>query len=202
MALAQMLVRPAPFLCLDEPTNHLDLASRDRPRGRRSTTFAGTIVFISHDRYFINRLATKVVEVAGGRLVTHLGKYDDYHAATGRPPAGREEVRPVAPGTSVDPASRERARGAATQTGEGASPDRGRRRTRVDPAVRELRRRVGTLETEIHTVEARLEELGGRSATPPSTSTASAPGRSLWSAGRPRSRSPGSSTSGKRSRRR
>jgi ATP-binding cassette subfamily F protein 3 len=80
LALARMLVRPAPFLCLDEPTNHLDLASRDVLEDALAR-FAGTMVFISHDRYFINRLATKVVEVRDGRLVIHLGGYDDYHAA-------------------------------------------------------------------------------------------------------------------------
>ena len=84
LALARMLVRPAPFLCLDEPTNHLDLASRDVLEDALAG-FPGTMVFISHDRYFINRLATKVVEVRDGRLVIHLGGYDDYHAALDGP---------------------------------------------------------------------------------------------------------------------
>ncbi len=98
--------------------------------------------------------------------MTHLGGYDDYHAAAARPPEGREEVRREPPGASVDPGSRERAGSAATQRGEDAPPDRGRRRTRVNPAVRELRRRLDTLETEIHAVEARLEELGRTLADP------------------------------------
>src|SRR5262249_58658101 len=72
LALARMLVRPAPLLCLDEPTNHLDLASR-AVLEEALAAFPGTIVFISHDRYFINRLATKVVEVRNGRLIIHLG---------------------------------------------------------------------------------------------------------------------------------
>src|SRR6185436_15789243 len=105
LALARMLVRPAPFLCLDEPTNHLDLASRDVLEDALAG-FAGTMAFISHDRYFINRLATKVVEVRDGRLVTHLGGYDDYQAALADGPAGassapapaREPARPTAPG--------------------------------------------------------------------------------------------------------
>jgi ATP-binding cassette subfamily F protein 3 len=77
VALAKMLVRPAALLCMDEPTNHLDLASKEVLE-EALATFNGTIVFISHDRYFINRIATHVVEVGGGRLTTHLGNYDEY----------------------------------------------------------------------------------------------------------------------------
>src|SRR5213594_2264915 len=77
VALAKMLVRPAALLCLDEPTNHLDLASREVLEWALAA-FPGTIVFISHDRYFINRIATEVTHVHRGALVTYLGSYDDY----------------------------------------------------------------------------------------------------------------------------
>src|SRR3989442_11625095 len=91
-----MLVRPAAFLCMDEPTNHLDLASREVLE-RALAAFPGTIVFISHDRYFINRIATGIVDIACGSLVTYPGSYDDYldakaraatAAALGRAPRG------------------------------------------------------------------------------------------------------------------
>src|SRR5213083_750770 len=78
-----MLVRPAALLCMDEPTNHLDLAAREVLEEALSG-FPGTIVFISHDRYFINRLATTVVEVIRGTLTRHPGNYDDYLAAKSR----------------------------------------------------------------------------------------------------------------------
>src|SRR3989442_2209018 len=78
-----MLVRPAALLCMDEPTNHLDLASREVLE-QALATFPGTIVFISHDRYFINRLATTIVEIVRGTLTRHLGNYDDYLAAKTR----------------------------------------------------------------------------------------------------------------------
>ena len=77
LALAKMLARPAALLCMDEPTNHLDLASKEVLEEALSG-FTGTIVFISHDRYFINRIATQVVEVEHGHLATYLGTYDDY----------------------------------------------------------------------------------------------------------------------------
>jgi ATP-binding cassette subfamily F protein 3 len=84
LALAKMLARPAALLCMDEPTNHLDLASKEVLEEALGN-FTGTIVFISHDRYFINRIATQVVEVAHGHLTTHLGTYDDYHAHKSTP---------------------------------------------------------------------------------------------------------------------
>ena len=163
LALARMLVRPAPLLCLDEPTNHLDLASRAVLEDALAD-FAGTMVFISHDRYFINRLATKVVEVRNGRLVTHLGGYDEYHAATERPPATQTTQGHEPPGARTDQVRGERERRAAAPASGGDPPDRGRRRG--DPALRELRRRLDALETEIHAVEARLQDLGRTLADP------------------------------------
>jgi len=84
VALAKMLVHPAALLCLDEPTNHLDLASREVLE-EALAAFPATIVFISHDRYFINRIATRVVHVDRGRLTDYLGGYDDYLAAVADP---------------------------------------------------------------------------------------------------------------------
>jgi ATP-binding cassette subfamily F protein 3 len=161
LALARMLVRPAPFLCLDEPTNHLDLASRAVLEDALAE-FAGTMVFISHDRYFINRMATKVVEVRDGRLVTHLGGYDDYRAALARPEEREPAVVRAAPSAPA-PRGRDGTAGLAA-TAEPVS--RPRRRARVDPAGRELRQRLDALEGQIHALEARLEELGAALADP------------------------------------
>ncbi len=165
LALAKMLVRPAALLCLDEPTNHLDLASREVLEAALEA-FPGTIVFISHDRYFINRIGTRVVEVAQGRLTSHLGTYDDYLVATSRAAApsvrdtaGAEEARsldtPLARRASpaVRPAKTFEGGGAA---GKSSKTSKGR----ASREVRELRRRVEEVEGKIRALEARLAEIG------------------------------------------
>jgi ATP-binding cassette, subfamily F, member 3 len=126
LALGKMLVRPAALLCLDEPTNHLDLASREVLEAALAG-FPGTIVFISHDRYFINRIATAVVEVAHGTLTRYLGSYDDYIAAKaagvgGVPTSASPEPRQNASGSAVGGAPHGRAgRGAAKSPRQGIS---------------------------------------------------------------------------------
>ncbi len=144
LALAKMLTRPAALLCLDEPTNHLDLVSREVLETALAG-FPGTIVFISHDRYFINRIATGVIEVTDGRLTTYLGDYDDYLAAKARlidTPAEREPAVPT-PNVMDEP-----------------RVVRAHSKPRVSREVRELRRRLDEVERQIHTLEERLTSLG------------------------------------------
>jgi ATP-binding cassette subfamily F protein 3 len=76
-ALARILVSPSNFLLLDEPTNHLDMRAKDVLL-EAIASFSGTVVFASHDRYFIDRLATRVLEVENGTLISYEGNYEDY----------------------------------------------------------------------------------------------------------------------------
>jgi ATP-binding cassette subfamily F protein 3 len=76
-ALARILVSPSNFLLLDEPTNHLDMRAKDVLLDALAA-FSGTVIFVSHDRYFIDRLATRVLEVEGGTVTSHEGNYEDY----------------------------------------------------------------------------------------------------------------------------
>jgi len=76
-ALARMLLHPSNFLLLDEPTNHLDIRAKDVLL-EALEKFSGTIVFVSHDRYFIEHLATRVFEIADGEVRVFPGNYADY----------------------------------------------------------------------------------------------------------------------------
>ncbi|MBV9762849.1 MAG: ABC-F family ATP-binding cassette domain-containing protein [Acidobacteriaceae bacterium] len=76
-ALARMLLHPSNFLLLDEPTNHLDMRAKDVLL-EALEKFSGTIVFVSHDRYFIEHLATRVFEIADGEVRVFPGNYADY----------------------------------------------------------------------------------------------------------------------------
>jgi len=161
VALAKMLVRPAALLCMDEPTNHLDLASREGLE-QALVTFPGTIVFISHDRYFINRLASTIVEVVRGTLTRHLGDYDDYLSAKTRVAADAVPVR----GQGELLRSKQHSLGAPPAP----SPNRADRSTRASGTqpkrrtmareVRALRQRLEEVETQIHGLETRLREIG------------------------------------------
>jgi ATP-binding cassette subfamily F protein 3 len=77
LALAILLLRPANLLLLDEPTNHLDLASKEVLL-QALQNYQGTLVFVSHDRYFVDALASRVIEVSRSRAKSYLGNYEDF----------------------------------------------------------------------------------------------------------------------------
>ena len=97
LAVARMLLRPSNVLLLDEPTNHLDLDSKDVLLDAL-VDYGGTLVFVSHDRYFVERLATKVLEVGGGTAVVYPGTYTEFLWHKEHPDGGRLEPPPQRPG--------------------------------------------------------------------------------------------------------
>jgi ATP-binding cassette subfamily F protein 3 len=77
LAVARMLLCPSNTLLLDEPTNHLDLDSKDVLL-EALADFGGTLIFVSHDRYFVDKLATKIIEVGHGGIEVYPGMYEHF----------------------------------------------------------------------------------------------------------------------------
>ena len=121
LAVARMLLRPSNTLLLDEPTNHLDLDSKDVLL-EALEDFGGTLVFVSHDRYFVDKLATKVIEIGHGRALVYPGTYEEFlwsrkqrEAAAAPPPPAA--ARPGGAPASQKPRSAE---GGQPRTGQAA----------------------------------------------------------------------------------
>ncbi len=92
-ALGRALVSNPRVLLLDEPTNHLDIETIDWLEGFLKT-FNGTIIFISHDRSFIRNMATRIVDLDRGKLVTYPGNYDQYLLEKKKPCAWKNYKMP------------------------------------------------------------------------------------------------------------
>ncbi len=111
LALAILLLRPANLLLLDEPTNHLDIASKEVLLDALRH-YSGTLIFVSHDRYFVDALATRVLEVADGAANSYLGNYEDFlHSKTGEGDVRHSRLRvETQSGAEVAPADDKEAR--------------------------------------------------------------------------------------------
>lgn len=77
MSLAKLMLSESNFLILDEPTNHLDITSKEILEDALNA-YEGTVLYVSHDRYFINRTASRILDLSEGRLINYLGNYDYY----------------------------------------------------------------------------------------------------------------------------
>jgi ATP-binding cassette subfamily F protein 3 len=154
-ALLKMLLHPANFLLLDEPTNHLDLRAKDVLL-EALMKYNGTVVFVSHDRYFIDKLATRVFEIGDGKVEIYPGNYEDYlWRKQGRAAVPTETVKSSAisaPSSSVPsavPVNGDRAPAA-----EAAEP----KGKRLNPIKRQqMEDRLHEVEEEIARAEAAIE---------------------------------------------
>lgn len=157
VALATIMLRPTNFLLLDEPTNHLDMESRAILE-EALDSYQGTVVFVSHDRTFINNVATRVVHVAGGAAVSYHGNYDFYVTARD------EEKQEIAEQQSTRKAA---APVAATPVDEGLSKKEQRRlaaerRAAVNKEVGGLKKELARLEDQIASDEDEKEAVAAR----------------------------------------
>ncbi|HET9364021.1 MAG TPA: ABC-F family ATP-binding cassette domain-containing protein, partial [Candidatus Angelobacter sp.] len=150
-ALARMLLHPSNFLLLDEPTNHLDLRAKDVLLDALQK-FTGTVVFVSHDRYFIDKLATRIFEIGDGRIEVFPGNYEDY--------LWRKEGKPgVAPDGSLIPADSSAAEAAANANHDSAAtpavPES--KQKRLNPIkLKQMKERLEEVEEEIARFEVAI----------------------------------------------
>jgi len=144
VALTELMLRRDNVLLLDEPTNHLDMDSREVLE-EALEGFEGTIIAISHDRYFINRFARKVCVLEDGRLKEYLGNYDDYFAKISRDQAPDGDL-PLMTRTAAD---KEKKKSREEQRRE-----------------KERKERLKALEKEIADAEKEAEEMEARLADP------------------------------------
>ena len=124
LAVARMLLRPSNTLILDEPTNHLDIDSTDVLLDAL-TDYGGTLIFVSHDRYFVDRLATKIIDVGGGEAALYPGTYEEFRWS--RAQAARGSASPTGTGRNAADA-RTAVSAAASGSASPAAGDGGRPR--------------------------------------------------------------------------
>jgi ATP-binding cassette subfamily F protein 3 len=157
VSLAKILLAPVNFLIMDEPTNHLDQAARAALE-EALTDFDGTLLVISHDRYFLDKLVHRVVELRAGKLFEYTGNYSDYLAKKPSVP------EPAEPGTAI-PAPEK-----SPTPGGRKTRDRKRLEAEARQAVSRRRNRlteeIGKLEEEIAGLERRKKEIEERLALP------------------------------------
>jgi ATP-binding cassette subfamily F protein 3 len=188
LAVARMLLRPSNTLLLDEPTNHLDLDSKDVLL-EALEDYGGTLIFVSHDRYFVEKLATKIIEIGHGQAVAYPGTYAEFlwskeRAQSSMPkaqssmPKGQRSV-PNTQQTSNGQPSTQKKKGSAPRS---LMPDAGSRiphpgsrdakkradaeRRRQQRAANALQQRIADLESRIAEREAQVKELEATMASP------------------------------------
>jgi len=161
LALALMLLRPANVLLLDEPTNHLDLEAKDVLLDAL-LAYNGTVLFVSHDRHFLNRLSQHVFEAGHGEIHHYPGNYEDFlarkarqaEAAAAAPALGPKgkAVREAEPAGDTPKAARIRAREAEKKK----SRDGARRKRDLE----KLEERIAQAEKRLAEIESRLADPG------------------------------------------
>ena len=157
LAVARMLLRPSNTLLLDEPTNHLDLDSKEVLLDALAD-YGGTLVFVSHDRYFVERLATKIVEVGDGKAILYPGTYNEYLWSKERSTPGTVTA-PAAPGPpSARAASGAQGTPAAPPSYEAQRREAAEKKKR-DRARKTLRDRIAELEGRIAAHEQAIRDL-------------------------------------------
>ena len=160
LAMIKLLLEPVNFLILDEPTNHLDMRSKDVLKDA-IREFDGTVILVSHDRDFLDGLATKVYEFGGGVVKEHLGGIYDF--------LQKKQIESLnelqkAPALSTSPSGGKENTDTATQSsGTKLSYEE---QKELNKKLKKLERRVADCESEIEQTESAIAILEARMATP------------------------------------
>ena len=157
LAVARMLLRPSNTLLLDEPTNHLDLDSKDVLLDALAH-YGGTLIFVSHDRYFVEKLANRIVEVGGGEIQSFPGRYEEFLWRKEHPPSPTPDTRASASAGQV------RQEGAATRTPASAGQVRQERGASRPAATGQARQEGGGSRSAASAGQNR-QERGGSAST-------------------------------------
>ena len=187
LAVARMLLRPSNTLLLDEPTNHLDLDSKEVLLDAL-VDYGGTLIFVSHDRYFVERLATKIIEVGRGTVTVYPGTYREFlwhkeHTAAGAaqaqttrtaaaPPKPTHQIGAARPPDTRKSGGGTAAKGAPTPAPDARDASREERKRadaetrRKSRAAQARRSQIETLESQVAETEAALGRLESQMATP------------------------------------
>jgi ATP-binding cassette subfamily F protein 3 len=167
LAVARMLLRPSNTLLLDEPTNHLDLDSKEVLLDAL-VDYGGTLIFVSHDRYFVERLATKIIEIGNGTAVAFPGTYKEFlyhkaHAHEGlRAEGSGQQKGSRAQGSGLTAESREPKASGVTPPRhapqKAAAKPAHEEKKRVDAEARKKQKAAGARQARIATLEARIAD--------------------------------------------
>jgi ATP-binding cassette, subfamily F, member 3 len=158
LAVARMLLRPSNTLLMDEPTNHLDLDSKDVLL-EALEDYGGTLIIVSHDRYFVERLATKIIEIGHGEASVYPGTYAEFLWHKEHP---QESPKPKAQSPNPKAQSPKPTQAEPRRSGEAAKADRKRdeaERKKKQRATEALLRRITDLEGRIAEREAQIKDL-------------------------------------------
>jgi ATP-binding cassette subfamily F protein 3 len=176
LAVARMLLRPSNTLLLDEPTNHLDLDSKDVLLDALED-YGGTLIIVSHDRYFVEKLATKIIEIGHGDAVVYPGTYTEFlwhkeHPAdqlpTPKGPTTKPLPTPKAQAQSPKPKAQSQEAG---PKGPALSDREARKRQEAERkkqqrAAEGLQKRIADLERRIAEREAKVKDLEATMSAP------------------------------------
>ena len=176
VSLAKLMLSEANFLILDEPTNHLDITSKEILENAL-THYTGTVLYVSHDRYFINKTATRILDLTHNTLVNYIGNYDYYlekrdtmeqlfssgSAASSKPAESSSQAGSFTASGSVNasslPWSGDRGHASSSDSGDSSGKTDWKQQKEEQARLRKRQNELNKTEDAIHQLETRDSEI-------------------------------------------